>query len=399
MSKFILLTIVLSFTTFKSVKAEGLNVPNQIFIQVNESEGDFQTQTQKKKHIFLNAKVKVNDSEWMVATELATRGQNCLRAYRKCLSVELPNDVKFNGQVSKGFIGKKFNLASLWQDQGYISSHLGYYLAKDVGIFPLQHQYVSVYINGQLYGLYLLIEKPQSYIKSNYSSPYLAKLWYLTMVKDEKYHSDLSTLPMKTFRKEFKKLTRLKINSGAHKELKGEKLYNYLKSKMNFDKYLSMLAFQTLVQNGDYSDESIYYANKTNNVDEIYFDFMAWDFDDLFIQGILKKTLLYSLENPIDFTIARDDFLYNQFKIKLNELLTNIITDDQIVKYVDVVGQEIAPYIQNEEILNASTYDKLPTNFGTKKYTARYIEDLLQKRKTDLMLRRAMLLEASRSTL
>ncbi|MFN8369256.1 MAG: CotH kinase family protein [Bacteriovoracaceae bacterium] len=405
MSKIIFLSIVnLVFVVNSAFSEPILNVPNQIFIQLSDSDKDFQALAQKKKHQFLNAKVKVNDSEWINATELATRGQNCLRAYRKCLSIELEKEIVFNGQVSKGFVGKKFNLASLWQDQGYISSHLGYYLGKDVGIFPLQHQYVTVFINNELYGLYLLIEKPQTYIKNNFNSPYIAKLWYLSMVKDEKYHAEFTSLAMKTFRKEFKKLTRLEINSGAHKELKGEKLYNYLMSKMNFDKYLTMLAFQTLVRNGDYSDESIYYANKTNNKDEIYFDFMAWDFDDLFkkphfglnnsifFRGTLKKQLLYSLENPIDFTIARDDFLYAKFKNKLFDLLTKTITDDQIVKYVDIVAQEIAPYLQQEQILNASIHDKLPTSFGVSKYTAKYIEELLEKRKSDLIQRRAFLL-------
>jgi spore coat protein H len=343
-----------------------------------------------KEHVLTEPLISFNDST-PVEAAIHTRGQHCLRAPRSCYALKLDKKVVIESEFeSESLKGKKFNLISMWQDEGYISSKIGYTFFSKLNLFHTAHQFTELSVNGESQGLYLIVEKPQQVLKKRFKAPFVMRRGYLNRIK-VKYHSSKAPYRQKDYRRAYKSMYRgLSRYSGAE-------LYAFLKQRMNIDNYLMWLAANTFLQNGDYADEVFFYARPGK---PIYFDIMVWDMDDLFKpphrsplnnwwifhRRLLRRSLLYSMEDRLDRAIAKDSFLYNKFRQKLKFLLNEVATELFIKNLFQTVDRAIAPYLTEQNL----SLSKLDDREGS--YTKEYIESLLVQRQAELINNRVKLL-------
>ncbi len=350
-----------------------------------------------------NPKITVNGVT-QEADQLKTRGQNCLKAKRRCLGIRLPENVQIHRSGQEDFSTRRFNLASMFQDESYTTTNIGYRFYNQMGLFPPKFAYTTLYINNQPYGLYMLVEKPGALLRRQLDSPFIVRRAYFSSFYVKRYsgrratytneNGEDTTIPEESFKKVYRQIATVASNQ------RGEALYNYLNQKIDMEQYLQYLAINTLLRNGDYLDEVYFYATPLNDQGSYRFKIMGWDPDGLFSPPHIgfrntllarwerNKTLLYSLEAKLDRKIARDRYLYSQFKKVLNELLIQTFTEKGIKELFDKVHTDITPYLGEEGVLAGGKRDQRKAA-----YTKEGIENRLNSRFDRLLKRRVRLLE------
>ncbi len=343
-------------------------LPNRIFIKVTPEDLPFVSEKGKgDRYEFTGAKFKLNDGKWM-DMELKTRGQTCLKAPRRCFGVKLSDKVSFSPYVAEPVKDvKKFNLVSMWQDRGYINYKVGYHFLTGLGLFHLKNQYAELIINDKSYGLYLVVEKPDKVLTKRLNSPFVLRRGYLGKPTVKEF---------KDKKTEYQESDFLAAYEEIYDQLKayqGPELYGFLSKRLNIEQYFEWLALNTFLKNGDYADEVFFYAAPDNTEERIYFNIMAWDYDDLLNKPhasywmwsfwnpvnrkILKTKLIYSTEDKLDRRIAKDPYLYEKYTAAFERLLREKILDSHIRKIFQKVKQEIAPYLQRQRIIDMSSLD------------------------------------------
>ena len=111
-----------------------------------------------------------------------TRGNTTLYFKRKSYSISLKKPVLLGESKIK-----KLALNNLAMDRNYCRNRLSFMLMEKIGIFPLQNDYVELRINGNSEGLYLAIQKPEDYIRSQ-ESPLLVRREYAGRYTIENSH-------------------------------------------------------------------------------------------------------------------------------------------------------------------------------------------------------------------
>lgn len=380
---------LLSFSFFTSTLLAQTNI-----IKLNVSQNDYQNYKAKnKKYIFKNANATVNDSG-PIASSLSTRGQSCIGAPRRCFGIDLNMDAKLILESGEKWKTDGIILASMSQDTGYINNKIGFAFTKRMGLPTVKNTYSEVLINGQSLGLYLAQQKPHKLAKK-------AKSGFVGRRREE------GNLEIKKFYPEEAKFSQIQYQEafdGMYQAIKkypeSPNLYRYLNSKMNLNKYFKLLTLQSMLRNGDYTDELYFYA--VANSSGIYFDIIPWDFEDLFNnphptkankkalkKGWFNETILYSFEDPLDSAIFKNQQLHKAFKDTAKAYLENVLTEKMIDQSLDEVRSSITPYLDNNEIFRLSTLDESSRGTAYSKYG---ILNLLEQRRMEIKSRRKELL-------
>jgi len=131
---------------------------------------------------------------------------------------------------------------------------------------------------------------------------------------------------------------------------------------MDIDHYMTWLAFNFLIHNGDYADEVFFYFDPQVNKYRI----IPWDCDDILAssphEGLKQRNvtiggkLLFSSEDMLDIKIANDPYLYSRYLKRLKELLESI-TPDVLKMSIEQTYTELYPYYSDEKIISNVQYD------------------------------------------
>ena len=224
------------------------------------------------------------------AKSVKTRGQTTLYFKRKSYSISLEKPIHL-GETKV----KKLALNNLAMDRNYFRNRLSFLLMERIGIFHLQNYYSELRVNEKTAGIYLAIQKPEDYIRSQ-GSTLLVRREYDERFTIEDSHGKEAKDQIKRLR-------------GIHKltkQYEGQQLYDSLNNVVHMDHYFQWLAFNYLVKNGDYTDELFFYLLP----DENRFDIIPWDYDDIFMRQphesfeqrnrVLDHKLLFSGEEYLD---------------------------------------------------------------------------------------------------
>lgn len=328
---------------------------------------------------------------------IETRGQSCLTAAaRKCYGIKIEGENKESAQPlafegSSQLKDKKFNLVSMWVDQGYISSKIGFDFFKQLGLFDYRTEYAKVMINGKNKGLYLVTEKPKDVAQRTVKSQYADK---------KSFDKDKLCFERRSYRKldpdvndpSYKTIgiqctNRFNKIAEAIMTLSGQELSNKLHSLMNLKLYMQWLIGNSILTSGDYSDEVYVYMDTSKP--DAKMQIMAWDFDDLFksvphssdannitYANLIKTSLLYSFESPLDVKIAQDPVLKQELAEVARELIPQV--DENFIKKLQQgVWSAIADYTVDQNVMAESLLDH---NKSGKAYTSEFIKSLLSQR-------------------
>jgi len=309
------------------------------------------------------------------------RGANTLNFFRKGFGVNMGRKITFrNPEEPTERKYEEFKLLAMVYDYTYIENSTATGLFREVNLWPVYSFFTEVSLNNQTQGLYHFIEDPVEYFIEQKNASFVLRRGY-----DHKVTSSASGLNSRYNPQEY--ISRFeKIYSGIA-DYSGSELYDTISAYIDMEQYFTKLSIDLLLKNGDYTDE-IYFYTKIRDNKEI-FGVFPWDYDDIFadepheigkswatgtvfghrdysdmndITADVGSKLLFSIEDDLDYKIAKDSFLYQQY-LKMLRTVIEKIDFATIDKIFDSTFDQISPFYSNPSIVEQSKYDADATNY------------------------------------
>jgi len=352
------------------------------------SKSDYKKLSKKKnieKNYITDCSVRLNNDSLSVK-EIELRGKSSMTYQRKSFSVKL-NDKIYLNKNGATYKFKKFNLISLSMDQNYYRNKVAFDLMNYLGIFNLFYAYSEVIVNGESQGIYLMLQKPKNYAFKHENADFILRRDFQHEVKKTYYKGDDTT----------RKAECEKVFLSIYDEIlkkKGQALYEELSKVLDIEQYFTWMAFNYLIENGDYTDEVFFYNIAEH--DSIKFGIIPWDYEDILYdyprEGYLLRyinfgdRLAFSSEDDLDFELITDNYTY----IKYLEILAGVVQEISIPVLKDIFEktfQEIYPFYCKEEIIKKSKFDKYgKTDLNILKADMQSNYDRLVKRRKEVVL-------------
>ena len=308
--------------------------------------------------------------------KMKVRGNSSANVRRKSFNVDTREKITFPEANPSDFTGSNdFRLVALHADRCYIENRMAYGLLKKAEIYPLYFNYVEVLLNQQTNGVYFFIENPNDYYLDKQNHAILLRRGYFGKVDSYKYSPNGDGFTEQEYLDVFNS-----IYSGL-KDTQGEALFNQLDQLLDLRQYMQKIAFDYLIKNGDYTDEIYLYDTPGDGV--IRFGVIPWDLDDLFaekpheignsyftgndvadrsyysIDDVLAdvgEKMIFSIEDDLDYIIAKDPYLYSVYLEEL-ETLMNLITEKDIVEVFDTIEQKLESFFEYPKIAEQTSHD------------------------------------------
>ena len=334
-------------------------LPPQRLLELHLDPGDYEMiLTLRRQKAEVKIKGMMLDGQALPGNTLKIRGRTSLDYRRKSFTVDLKGwaPIAIGDTVQE--LGK-FYLISMSMDRNYYRNRFSFICLRELGLFPLDNNYIELMINGQPEGLYLMLERPDDYVLHELGAPYLMRRSYGEQIDDFEVGKDVGLRTEKAFNKQYSQIIDLCY------ELKGKALEQALDQRLELDAYLRWMAFNYWVKNGDYTDEVFFYA--TGDPDTSRLHPLAWDYDDIFAsnphegrevrQERLGDQLIFSSESVLDRTIATDPVLYNRYLSVLRSLLERF-PPERMQEILNAIYRELYPYYKEGRILPLTQHDK-----------------------------------------
>lgn len=307
------------------------------------------------------------DNQELAVETMKLRGKTSLKFRRKSYRVELSSPFTFKTSQGQKAL-KNFHLLSLTMDRGYFGNRLAFACLRETGVADLYHSFLELKINGQSEGLYCFIQRPEDYALEDLRSPYVLRRSAVDFVLADYKLAKGQAPELKTQADEaYQAIIRVA------NDMEGEAQFEYLKTHLDLDAYCTWLALNTWFQNGDYTDEVLFYvqAGKTPT----RFGIIPWDFDDVFAttphedwprrNAALGDKLLFSSEVGLDRCIANNPLLYSFYLQKMKALL-EALPEAKLRDLFGTIYAEIYPYFKRTPILEMTQYDRQKTTSLTR---------------------------------
>jgi hypothetical protein len=310
------------------------------------------------------------------------RGDNTLNFTRKGFGVNMGHKLNLFNPAEQSFRKyEEFKLLALVYDYTYIENSTAAGLFRKVGLWPVYSFFTEVRLNDHTQGLYHFIEDPFEYFIEQKNASFVLRRGYNHVAKaystgsGSKYSSDeyidrfmeiYSILPLYS----------------------GRQAYDTLSAYMDLEQYFTKLSIDLLIKNGDYTDEVVFYT-KIRDKKEV-FGIFPWDYDDIFasqpheignswatgtvfgprdyptmnaVIADVGSKLLFSIEDDLDYKIAKDSLLYQEYLKTLKSVIEKI-DFPAIDEIFDYTFEHISPFYNYAAIVGQSKYDVEETNYS-----------------------------------
>jgi spore coat protein H len=320
------------------------------------------------------------------------RGDNTLNFARKGFGVNMGRKITlFNpGEAAEKKL-EEFKLLAMVYDYTYIENNTATGLFRELGLWPVYSFFTEVKLNGHTQGLYHFIEDPVEYFIEQKGAPFVVRRGYDHVVKAFYLNPDFQL-------NEEEYYNRLDRIYSVLPEYSGRQMYDTLSAYIDLEQYFTKLSIDMLIKNGDYTDEIFFYSKIKG--DREVLGIFPWDYDDIFVDqpheignpwapgtifgsreyssmddiiADVGSKLLYSIEDDLDYKIAKDSFLYQQYLKTLRTVIERIDLAT-IDKVFDYTYDHIGPFYSNDSIVKQSRYDVDETNYDL------FVTNLAEKR-------------------
>lgn len=321
------------------------------------------------------------DRQPLELKEIKTRGKSALRYQRKSYAVVLNEAITVpgaDGIASKSLL--RFKLISMSMDYTYIENRIAFGMLGDQDLMPLFYRFVELKINGDTQGVYLLLEDPEQYFIDR-GSEYILRRTYNHRIDDAEYEPSGLGISEADYQARYQE-----IYSNLP-DLHGEELFHRLNERLNLNQYFKKMGIDYLLQNGDYTDELYLYA--LMNQDQIRFNIIPWDYDDIFrdrphevgvtwgtgnvfgdryyathqdVLDELNGKMIFSIEDDLDYAIAMDPYLYTKYENTLANMIEQIHPED-VDDLFSSLRDELLPFYMKKEVVLQSRFDEKESSY------------------------------------
>ncbi len=320
------------------------------------------------------------------------RGDNTLNFFRKGFGINMGDKIlfynPFNNTERKY---EEFKLLAMVYDYTYIENSVAVGLFRKAGLWPVLSFFTEVRLNGHTQGLYHFIEDPVEYFIEEENSSFVVRRGYDHVIKAYGITPALIS-SLEDYKARFRKIYNILP------DYSGAQMYDTLSAYMDLEQYFAKLSIDLLIKNGDYTDEIFFYSKIKDNKE--VFGVFPWDLDDIFsdqpheignwwapctvfglseyysmsdVVADVGEKLLYSIEDDLDYKIAIDDFLYQEYLKTLRSVMEKISLEE-IDNVFDDTFEQIGPFYDNDSIIAQSKYDVQETNSSI------FVSNLAEKR-------------------
>ena len=297
-----------------------------------------------KQDIYIDVVVKTKKDS--AKGKMRLRGDTSREYDKKSMKIVFPKGGKLIGEK------RKINLNSEWTDKTYIRQYISALLMKKAGLITFDANYVATYINNKFFGLFLQVENiDDKFLKKNKLSP------KGNLYKATKDGACLSMFEYKKPQLKWEKKSNKKDKSYADlQELifninntpKFE-FYAYIKNVFEYDKLISLVAMNMLIQNHStyYHNYYLYHDVKGNSKWQI----MPWDLDKSLSYYSWKPYKYHETssnwesDNPLIERMFLDKNIVKDIKTKVNELTKNVFNSRVINPIIDNIENNITKYV------------------------------------------------------
>jgi hypothetical protein len=332
------------------------------------------------------------------------RGENTLNFTRKSFGLNMQDKLQLlNNETMIRRKYEEFKLLAMVYDYTYIENSTAIGFFKEVNLWPVFSFFTEVSLNSHAQGLYLFIEDPVEYYIEQKNSSFVLRRGYDHVIKASSSGSEGIAAQQK-YILQFKKIY------SSIRNYSGRQLYDTLSTYMDMEQYFVKLSIDMYLKNGDCTDEIFFYTKILNGRE--VFGVFPWDVDDLFseepheigrswatgtvfghreyavmadIVADVGSKLLFSVEDDLDYKIAKDSILYQQY-LKTLRVVIEKIDHKTIDKIFDYTYEHISPFYSDASVIDQSKYDVNATNYNL------FISNLTVKRQM-LKDRRTMILQ------
>lgn len=309
------------------------------------------------------------------------RGDNTVNFARKGFGVNMGRKLLLLNPLEQ-LVRKyeEFKLLAMVYDYTYIENSIATGLFREVSLWPVYSFFTEVRLNDHTQGLYHFIEDPVEYFIEQKQATFVVRRGYDHVVKGFYMNPDFQ-------QNEEEYYNRLDKIYSTLTDYSGRQMYDTLSAYMDMEQYFTKLSIDLLIKNGDYTDEIFFYS--TIRDDREVLGVFPWDYDDIFagqpheignewapgtlfgtreyfsmddIVADVGSKLLYSIEDDLDYKIAKDSLIYQEYLKTLRTVIEKIdlATIDRVFDYT---YDHIGPFYSNDEIIYQSKYDVDETDY------------------------------------
>jgi len=341
----------------KSILSDHSYIPSKIYFEFNEQQQHkFERIVRKKSRTDFSLSVKSSNNGIKHPAIAHLRGQSSLRlCERKSYSLELTEH--FPKNLIPHSSNHHYFLMALCFDPMSMRSHTAYELWQSLDLFPMRYRFIELFINNDSQGLYMILENPSKALIQKYShiSSIIRRNFDSFLIATHpniKYSSTTKTQALGDYINAF-----LDIDKLPEKQL-----IKTLEKAIDLEQYITHLATSKILRNGDFVDELLFIRQESLMDDGSFIDryqISKWDPDELFrpchIAGkvALKDPweLAYCVESEIGKAILNQPALYDRFVNKIEELLSDKLSEEKVSSALDKTSKLIIHSLQSKGAL------------------------------------------------
>jgi hypothetical protein len=287
-----------------------------------------------------------------IAARAHFHGSSSLACARKSLSIDL--DGPDRRRLGPGFASDEFLLISLCLDDGYFRQAFAERLYAASGVFPLHRRFVRLTVDGVPHGVYWLLEKPaDALVADGLATRSVVRRRFDPddFAPDVDYPDDGAGIDQA--RRDYARLDDIAAGSPAD-------MVADLAAAFDLDGYLRWLALDSLLLNGDSTDE-MFFAGAAE-AGATWFHLTAWDPDDLgsacHHEGVHAITdpcsLTYCAEANLDHGLLASTELYERYSAVLRQTL-DTWTEQRLADELDGVRDALFAALTDDATAAAMT--------------------------------------------
>ncbi len=300
--------------------------------------------------------IRFSPDETPVEATAHLRGKGSIGCERKNYTVNIAG--KRPRYFTEGSATDEFYLISMCLDDRYARHVTAYSLMAELGVFPLRFRTIEVILDDETRGVYLWVEKAPEELKRDNGRA-------RSVIRRRFDAGDDVTVPevkwsRSTDQGAIDAYDALLVAAAGPT---GAALEAVLAERMDLDNYLRLLAFNSLVRNGDHVDETWLVSTDRLRADGSvgdWFQVMGWDPDDVFggchYSGNLAfddaYAISYCAEAELDDILLGDPVTYARYVAVLQEVI-DAIPPERFRAALDLTEAQLARYMTRPEIAGA----------------------------------------------
>jgi len=289
---------------------------------------------------------------------IRTKGGSSLSSVARSTSDRYSFKIDINEYVDgQKFFGlKKFTLQNSYNDPSYMREVIAYDLLDEMGVPSPEHAYVNFYVNGELFGFYLMVEVIDSEFLENHFENANGDLY-----KPDGEGSDLVYIDsdITSYSEINLKTNEETTDSGAFINFV-EQLDEGSTDEIDVDLLLRYMSVSVALSNLDSYNGTLahnYYLYEQDGV----FSLLPWDFNESFgsfnmdCNGVDIRELY--IDEPVSGSMSDRPLVNNVFSNStylttyhgyLSELINNQLTSTAFETRVDNIASLISEHVQND---------------------------------------------------